>query len=99
MLLPLHADIALIKATKADKLGNLAFRLVSRAFNSDMAFAADTVIAEVEDLVEIGELGPQEIDIPAPVVDTVYVRTGEKKIFYPSWQRAMAKAAAKGGKK
>lgn len=97
--LPLHAEVALIKATKADKAGNLSFRLTSRATNSYMAFAADVVIAEVEELVEIGELSPDEIDVPAPLVDMVYVRTGEKKPFCPMWQRAKAKAeAAKGGK-
>lgn len=93
--LPLHADVALIKATKADKAGNLNFRLMSRATNSYMALAADLVIAEVEELVEVGELGPDEIDIPAPIVDLVYVRTGEKKPLCPMWQRAKAKAEAK----
>lgn len=100
--LPLHADVALIKATKADKAGNLQFRLTSRACNSYMALAADIVIAEVEELVEIGELGPDEIDVPAPIVDMVYVRQGEKKPFCPMWQRNKAKAeakAAEGGKK
>ena len=100
--LPLHADVALIKATRADKAGNLQFRLTSRATNSYMAFAADTVIVEVEELVEIGELGPDEIDVPAPVVDMVYVRQGEKKPFCPMWKRNKAKAeakAAEGGKK
>ena len=100
--LPLHADVALIKATRADKAGNLQFRLTSRATNSYMAFAADTVIVEVEELVEVGELGPDEIDVPAPIVDMVYVRQGEKKPFCPMWKRNKAKAeakAAKGGKK
>ncbi|MCF0246362.1 MAG: CoA transferase subunit A [Ileibacterium sp.] len=94
---PLKADIALIKATKADKAGNLSFRLTSRATNSYMALAADYVIAEVEDLVDIGELGPDEIDVPAPIVDMVVVRQGEKKPFCPMWKRAKAKAEA-GGK-
>ena len=93
--LPLHADVALIKATKADRAGNLNFRLISRATNSYMALAADLVIAEVEELVEVGELGPDDIDVPAPIVDMVYVRTGEKKPFCPMWQRAKAKAEAK----
>lgn len=95
--LPLHADVALVKAWKADTAGNIAFRLTGRATNSYMAFAADTVIVEVEDLVEVGELGPEEIDVAAPIIDMVYVRTGEKKPFCPMWQRAKAKAA--GGKK
>ncbi len=70
-------------------------RLISRATNSYMALAADLVIAEVEELVEVGELGPDDIDVPAPIVDMVYVRTGEKKPFCPMWQRAKAKAEAK----
>ena len=52
--------------------------------------------------MEIGELGPDEIDVPAPVVDMVYVRQGEKKPFCPMWKRNKAKAEAKvaeGGKK
>lgn len=93
--LPLRADVALVKATKADKAGNISFRLNSRATNSTIALAADFVIAEVEELVEVGELGPEEIDVPAPIVDMVYVRTGEKRPMCPMWQRAKAKAEAK----
>lgn len=102
--LPLHADVALIKATKADSAGNLSFRLTSRATNSYMALAADFVIAEVEELVEVGAIDPDSVDVPAPIVDMVYVRKGEKKPFCPMWQRAKAKAeskakeAAEGGK-
>ena len=92
---PLRADVALVKATKADKAGNISFRLNSRATNSTIALAADFVIAEVEELVEVGELGPEEIDVPAPIVDMVYVRTGEKRPLCPMWQRAKAKAEAK----
>lgn len=100
--LPLHADVALIKAAKADTAGNIQFRLTGRATNSYMAFAADTVIVEVEELVEVGELGPDEIDVAAPIIDMVYVRQGEKKPICPMWKRARAKAeakAAEGGKK
>lgn len=95
--LPLYSDVALIKAWKADTAGNIAFRLTGRATNSYMAFAADTVIVEVEELVEVGELGPEEIDVAAPIIDMVYARTGEKKPFCLMWQRAKAKA--EGGKK
>ena len=95
--LPLHADVALIKAWKADTIGNIAFRYTGRATNSYMAFAADIVIVEVEELVEVGELGPDDLDVPAPIIDMVYVRTGEKKPFCPMWQRARAKAEG-GGK-
>lgn len=95
--LPIRGDIALIKAEKADEYGNIKFRLTGRACNKYMAFAADTVICEVEDLVEAGELDPDEIDVPAPVIDYIYVRQGEKKPLCPMWQRAKAKAEG-GGK-
>ena len=68
---------------KADTAGNLYFHLNSRATNSTMAFAGDFVIAEVEEIVEVGELGPEEIHVPAPIVDMVYVRTGEKRPLCP----------------
>ncbi len=93
--LPMRADIALIKAWKADTAGNIVFRLTGRATNSYMAFAADLVIAEVEELVEVGEIGPDEVDIAAPVIDMVYVREGEKKPFCPMWQRARAEGGRK----
>ena len=44
----------------------------------------------------MGELGPDDVDVAAPIIDMVYVRTGEKKPFCPMWQRAKAKA--EGGK-
>ena len=94
--LPLHADVAVIKAWKADTAGNIKFRLTARATNNYMAYAAYTVIVEVEELVEVGELGPDDVDVAAPIIDMVYVRTGEKKPFCPMWQRAKAKA--EGGK-
>lgn len=47
---------------------------------------------EVEEIVEVGELGPEEIDVPAPVIDMIYERTGEKRPMCPMWQRAKAKA-------
>ena len=94
--LPLHADVAVIKAWKADTIGNIKFRLTARATNNYMAYAADTVIVEVEELVEVGELGPDDIDVVAPIIDMVYVHQGEKKPLCPMWQRAKAKA--EGGK-
>lgn len=97
--LPMHADISLIRAWKADTAGNIVFRKVARATNSYMAYAADTVIVEVEELVEVGELDPDEIDVAAPIIDMVYVRTGEKKPFCLVWQKAKAKAEAKAAEK
>lgn len=93
--MPIHADIALLKATKADKAGNLQFRLTSIFCQDYMAMAADLVIVEVEELVEIGELGPDEIDVPAPIVDMLYVKQGDKRPMYNSWQRQIDKMKAK----
>lgn len=95
--LPLRADITLIKATKADKAGNISFRMNSRAISTEMAFAGDIVIVEAEELVEVGELGPSEIDVPAPLVDMIYVREGNTRHVCPYWQRLKQKAQ-EGGK-
>lgn len=95
--LSLRGDITLIKATKADTAGNLSFRMNSRAISTEMAFASDLVIVEVEELVEFGELGPNEIDVPAPLVDMIYVRQGNTRHVCPYWQRLKEKQ--EGGKK
>jgi 3-oxoacid CoA-transferase subunit A len=65
----LHADFALVKAWKGDKFGNLVFRKTTRNFSTSMARAGDITIAEVEHLVEPGELDPDQIHVPA-----IYVR-------------------------
>ena len=69
--LPLKADIALIKAYKADKFGNLVYRRPARNFNPLMAMAADIVIVEAEHIVEVGELDPDEIVTPGIFVDMI----------------------------
>ena len=58
--LALGADFALIKAHKADRWGNLVYRGSSRTFNETMAGAARVTIAEVDEVVELGELDPEE---------------------------------------
>ena len=68
---PLRGDVALIKAWRGDRLGNLEYRLAGRNFNPVMATAADLVIAEVEELVEPGEIDPQRVGTPAVYVDRV----------------------------
>ena len=65
----LRADVALIKAHRADRLGNLVYRKAGRNFNPLMATAADLVIVEVEEIVEPGELDPEAIGTPAIYVD------------------------------
>jgi acetate CoA/acetoacetate CoA-transferase alpha subunit len=67
--LPLSADFAILRGTKADKAGNIYYRLATRNFNVAMATAAKTVIAEVENIVEIGELDPDLVMTPGLFVD------------------------------
>ena len=69
--LPLRADVALLKAYKADRAGNLIYRRSARNFNPIMALAADLVIAEVQEIVEVGQLDPDEIMTPGILVDKV----------------------------
>src|ERR1700688_1141430 len=72
----LHADVALIKAWRGDRYGNLVYRKTARNFNPAMATAADLTIAEVEELVEPGELDPDHIITPGIYVNRILV--GEK---------------------
>ncbi len=65
------ADFALVKAWKADKLGNLVFRKTSRNFNPLAAMAGKITIAEVEEIVEVGELDPDHIHTPGVFVQRV----------------------------
>lgn len=69
--LPLRADIALIKAFRGDRFGNLVYRKSARNFNPVMSLAADIVIAEVEDLVEVGEIDPEDVVTPGILVDMI----------------------------
>ncbi len=73
----IKADFALIRAYKADRLGNLIYRGTSRTFNATMAGAAKVTIAEVDEVVEVGELDPEAIVTPALFVDRVVVRPEE----------------------
>ena len=68
---PLRADVALIRAHKADSLGNLVYYKTARNFNPVMATAADIVIAEVDEVVAIGGLDPEAIGTPHLYVDHV----------------------------
>ena len=69
--LPLRANVALIKADKADKAGNLFITGSARNFNVMMATAADHVIAEVDEIVETGEIDPNHVTVPGIFVDTL----------------------------
>ncbi len=71
--LPLHADYALLKAWRADRMGNLIYRGGARNFNVPMATAAGFVIAEVDELVDTGALDPEAVVTPGLYVDRVVV--------------------------
>jgi acetate CoA/acetoacetate CoA-transferase alpha subunit len=70
---PIRGDIAIIKAKKADRSGNLVYEKASRNFNPLMALAADLVIVETDELVEVGELDPECIITPGVVVHKIVV--------------------------
>ncbi len=76
----LYADLALVKAHKADPFGNLVYRKTARNFNPMMACAASFVIAEVDQLVGLGELDPENVHTPGSYVDRVVQTVCEKRI-------------------
>src|SRR5688500_13126021 len=76
----IKTDFALVRAWKADRWGNLVFRKTARNFNPMMATAAKITIAEVEELVEPGELEPDHVHTPGIYVDRVVVAKQQKRI-------------------
>jgi 3-oxoacid CoA-transferase subunit A len=75
----LKADFALIKAWKADRWGNLMFRKTARNFNPVMATAARVTIAEVEEIVEPGQLDPDRVHVPSVYVKRVFLTSVRDK--------------------
>ena len=76
---PIHADYALIKALKADRWGNLVYRKAARNFGPIMAMAAKCTIAQVDEVVALGDLDPEVIITPGIFVKRVVQSEGEKK--------------------
>lgn len=78
----IRGDVAIIRAHKADRLGNLTYYKTARNFNPMMATATDIVIAEVDEIVEVGELEPEHIVTPHVYVDyivkTEYTKEGDR---------------------
>jgi acetate CoA/acetoacetate CoA-transferase alpha subunit len=68
----LRADVALLKARVADRIGNLVYERTARNFNPLMAFAAETVVAECDQVVDVGSLDPEHVVTPGALVDLVY---------------------------
>jgi len=76
----LVADFSLVRAWKGDKMGNLVYRKTARNFNPMIAAAGEVTIAEVENLVEIGELDPNTIHTPSIYVQAIIEGEQEKRI-------------------
>ncbi len=76
----LYADLALVKAWKADEFGNLVYRKTARNFNPMMATAAAFVVAEVDEIVPLGALDPDGVHTPGSYVDRIVHTESEKRI-------------------
>src|SRR5690349_8800299 len=87
----IRGDFAIVKAWKADKWGNLVFRKTSRNFNPLCAQAGKVTIVEVEHLVEVGELDPDQIHLPSIYVHRIFQGTNYEK---PIEQRTVRKRSA-----
>ena len=70
-------DFGLVKAKKGDRYGNLVFEATARNFNPLCAMAGKITIAEVEELVEVGEIAPDEVHLPGLFVQRVVVGNGQ----------------------
>jgi 3-oxoacid CoA-transferase subunit A len=75
----LVADVSLVKAYKADKAGNLVYRKTARNFNPNVAMAGKITIVEVEHLVEIGEIDPDQVHTPGIYVHRIVVNANPEK--------------------
>lgn len=84
------ADVALVKAYKADKTGNLIFRKTARNFNPECAMAGKITIVEVEEIVEIGELEPDDIHLPGIFVNRIVLNAHPEKRIEQKTLRAEA---------
>ena len=76
----LKADFAIVKAWKGDRAGNLVYRRTARNFNPMMATAGKITVAEVDELVELGELDPDQIHTPGIYVQRIFCAPCEKRI-------------------
>jgi 3-oxoacid CoA-transferase subunit A len=80
VLIPaLRGDVAFIKAWKGDRWGNLVYRKTARNYNAMMATAANYVVAEVEEIVELGSLDPDGVHTPGIFVDAIFQGSNYQK--------------------
>ena len=77
---PIKGDLAIVKAWKGDRSGNLQYRWSARNFNPMMATAAAFTIAEVDELVEVGAIEPDHVHTPSVYVDALFQGVDEKRI-------------------
>ena len=75
----LRADVALVKAWRADAAGNLVFRKTARNFNPACAMAGKVCIAEVEEIVEVGSIDPDQVHLPGIYVDRIVLNPAPEK--------------------
>ncbi|TDK68153.1 CoA transferase subunit A [Sapientia aquatica] len=90
----LVADVSLVKALKADKAGNLVYNKTARNFNPNVAMAGKITVVEVEQIVEIGELDPDEIHTPGIYVHRIVLNTAPEKRIEQRTITATNKAGA-----
>ncbi|KAH8902837.1 coenzyme A transferase [Coniochaeta sp. PMI_546] len=76
----LPGDVAILRASKADKAGNCTFRYTTKSFAPLMAKAAKVTIVEAEEIVEVGAIDPNDVDLPSIFVDRIVPATVEKKL-------------------
>jgi len=76
---PITGDLAIVKAWRGDPMGNLAYRWSARNFNPMMATAARITLAEVDELVEVGAIAPDDVHTPGVYVDALFQGIGEEK--------------------
>ena len=94
----LHADYAIVKAWKGDTMGNLVFRKTTRNFSTSMAKAGNITIAEVEHLVQPGEIDPDDVHVAGVYVHRIfegadYEKRIERKTFRRRWRQPSGTAA------
>jgi 3-oxoacid CoA-transferase subunit A len=87
----IRGDFAIVKAWKGDRWGNLVFRKTARNFNPLCAVAGKTTIVEVEQLVEVGDLDPDQVHLPSIYVQRIFQGTSYEK---PIEQRTLRKRGA-----
>ena len=77
----LHADLALVKAWRADAAGNLVYRMTARNFNPPMAEAGAVTVAEVDEIVPVGAIDPHLVHTPGIYVNRIVIGEDPEKVI------------------